>query len=180
MTPASDNPRSSARPSAGSRPVTTLTLLYGGIIIVRILLYAGRYLAPEALQPAVDKANWAQVALLVGGVIVGVTWLEKAWTRVPEPARLTYDKRRVAPATAVSRLFIPLYGLYWMFIANVGLCGAIENHARRRGTERRAPSTAAMVACIAQITPYVGFFFGPLFWLPFMIKVDRAQRELED
>ncbi|WP_437815955.1 hypothetical protein [Sorangium sp. So ce1078] len=108
-----------------------------------------------------------------------MAWLYKAWARVPEPARQTYDGRRVEPGEAIFRLFIPVYGYYWIFVANVGLCGAIENHARRQGLVRGAPSTLAMVTCIVQVVPYIGLILGPLFWLPFMIRVDLAQRELE-
>ncbi|WP_437551671.1 hypothetical protein WME97_10470 [Sorangium sp. So ce367] len=178
MNPTDNSLRSAGRP-AHPRRVTTLTLLYGGIILVQVVRPAVSALAPAPLRQALDAATWIPGSLFVAGIIVGLTWLYKAWARVPAPARQTYDGRHVEPGDAVVKLFIPLYGYYWIFVANVGLCGAIENHARRQYLARRAPSTLAMVACIVQVIPYVGLVLGPLFWLPFMIKVDLAQRELE-
>lgn len=160
--------------------LTLPTLASAAILAVRIVLYAGQYAGPPNVQPAFQAAAAAQNWLWGLGVALGLLWLYRAWARVPVEARKTYDGRKVSPSDALTRLFLPFYNIYWMFIANVGLCGAIELHARQRGRPTRAPSSLAMAACIVQLIPAIGLLLGPLVWFAFMIRIDMLQSTLDE
>lgn len=175
-TPASPRPSDSWR----LRHLTFPTLATLALVAARIVLYAGQYAGPANVRPAFEVAGAAQIWLWGLGVALGLIWLYRAWSRVPANARQTYDGRKVSPGDALAGLFVPLYNLYWMFIANIGLCGAIERHARRRGRPTRAPSSLAMAACIVQLIPAIGLLVGPILWSAFMVRVDMLQHSLDD
>lgn len=159
---------------------TSVTRTYVGVLAARLALHFSRGLLP-ASHSSLTWLSIVEATGLVASVGLGLVWLHRAWTRVPEPCRLTYDDRRVEPDQAVWKLFIPLYGLfYWMFIANIGLCGAVERHLKRaRAREVSVPSTLALITCLAQLVPGVNFFLSPFLWGMFMTRVDDAQAEAE-
>jgi hypothetical protein len=112
--------------------------------------------------------------------ILGLLWLHGAWSRLPAPCRRAYDGRRIAPDEAVWKLFIPVYGVFWLFTVNVGLCGAVERHLARGGApSTKAPSTLAFVACLAQLVPVVSVVVSPFLWGAFMYRMDAVQAEAE-
>jgi hypothetical protein len=76
-------------------------------------------------------------------------------------------------------VLIPFYNLYWIFIANVSLCNAINRQLERLGSPKRAPVALAIVTCIFQLVPYVNLVVGPFLWAIHVIFVDRAQSVME-
>ena len=67
-----------------------------------------------------------------------------------------------------------------MFIANIGLCGADERHHKRvRARDPSAPSTLALITCLAQLVPGVNLLVSPFLWGLFMVRVDAAQAEAD-
>lgn len=159
--------------------MTPVTLAFGATLVLRAALYSWRFALTDPTTTAPAVMGHAQIALFLLGILLGLVWLYRAWTRVPASSRRTYDGRRIEPGEAVSRLFIPIYNLYWLFIANVGLCGALERQARAQGARLVAPSSLAMAACLVQLIPYVGILVGPLVWLAFMARVDKLQSTLD-
>jgi hypothetical protein len=161
------------------RKTTVLTETYLALLAVRLVLYALQYLGPESAKAFVERLSYLHLGLLIAQFIVGLMWLYRAWARIPKHARKTYDGRHVEPDSAVLGFFVPVYNLYWCFIANIGLCGAIDGQLRRAFRKPRAPSNFALVTCIVQVIPAIGLIFAPLFWAVFMPWVDGIQAEVE-
>lgn len=91
-----------------------------------------------------------------------------------------YDGRRIEPDEAIWKLFILIYGIYWLFLANIGLCGAVERHLRRNGARSTtAPSTLAFIACLVQLVPVLNLIVSPVLWAVFMARVDAVQAEAD-
>jgi len=159
---------------------TLLTRAYVGVLVARIVLFLTRGLLPvnshlDTLQSP------AQGAGFLASAVLGLVWLHRAWARVPQPSRRTYDERRVEPDEAIWKLFIPVYGaFYWMFIATIGLCGAVEHQLKRlRVRSPSVPSTLALITCLVQLVPGVNLVVAPLLWGLFMTRVDTAQAEAD-
>jgi hypothetical protein len=146
-------------------------------------LYAVAYAAGalHLTTPTFDRVlGWVQVSGLGMGAIVGLLWLHRAWERVPAPCRRAYDGRRVEPTETIWKLFIPVYGIYWLFIANIGLCGAVERHLARGGARgAKVPSTLALVCSLVQLVPLVNVLVSPFLWALFMARVDVTQAEAD-
>jgi len=156
-------------PSAG---LTGLTRAYLAILAARVLFLVAMFVI-RGSGPLSTVAD-------VVGLVVGLLWLRRAWARVPEPCRRAYDGRRVEPDEALWKLFIPVYGVYWLFIANIGLCGAVERHLQRGGARStEVPSTLALVACLVQLVPVINIILSPFLWALFMARVDASQAEAD-
>lgn len=165
--------------STPGRQWTSLTRAYVGLLATCVALYA--LTKAVAVSPWLAKAlAVTEGALLQAAGVVGLVWLHRAWTRVPPSHRRAYDGRRIEPDEAIWKLFVPLYGIYWLFLANIGLCGAIERHLHRGGARSaKAPSTTAFIACFAQMVPVVNLLVSPFLWAVFMARVDAAQAQAE-
>jgi hypothetical protein len=159
---------------------TPLTRAYVGVLAARVALYVTRGLWP-ANQPFETVQSLVHGAGFLASIALGLVWLHRAWARIPEPCRRTYDDRRVEPDEAIWKLFIPFYGVfYWVFIASIGLCGAVERHLKRvRAQSASVPSTLAFVTCLVQLVPGVNLFVSPFLWGLFMARVDGAQAEAD-
>ncbi len=110
-------------------------------------------------------------------LIFGLIWLYSSWSSIPPELRFT-KTRMMSPGEAVGFCFIPFYNFYWIFVANVGLCDALDYGLQRVGSFRRAPRGSAIVACIFQLIPYLNFLISPFTWLIFMFLADGARFEL--
>jgi hypothetical protein len=159
---------------------TPLTRAYVGVLVARVTLFLTRGLLPTS-SPFQSWQSLVQGAGFLASVVLGLLWLHRAWARIPEQCRRTYDDRRVDPDEALWRLFIPVYGVfYWMFIATIGLCGAVEHHLKRlRVRSPSVPSTLALITCLVQLVPGVNLVVAPLLWGLFMARVDTAQAEAD-
>lgn len=142
------------------------------------------YLATASGGAGSDGAEMASMLPLIGVVFLvlapigSMVWLYKAWTTVPPDMRYTDSGKWITPGTAVGYCFIPFYNLYWIFVANVGLCEAINRTLLARGGQPRAPKGLAIAACIGQLVPYCNLLFGPILWTVYMFMLDGARKEL--
>ena len=173
-----------ASQTPGRATWTPLTQLYFGLLAVRLLAYVFQYGAPDDVvaQPAFQTAHlYVHVVGIGAGVVVGLVWLHRAWTRVPPEHRITSSGRRVEPRQAALRLLIPVYDLYWQFVATWGLTDAIDHQiaAEPRRRLASAPQTLALVCCIVQLIPVANLLVSPLFWGAFMLRVDAVQADLD-
>ncbi|MDI1483716.1 hypothetical protein [Polyangium sp. y55x31] len=155
-----------------------LTRAYVGLLLVRAAL-----LVAAGFGVRQDRASFLQDQVLgmLVGVALGFAWLHQAWARIPKPHRRAYDGQRIEPDEALWKLFIPVYGVYWLFVANTGLCGAVERHLQRNHARSvSVPSTLAFVACLVQLVPVLNLVLSPLLWGLFMVRVDAAQAEADE
>ncbi len=131
--------------------------------------------APGAIVVVLALAAFASFALVPIGAMV---WLYKAWSTVPPAMRFTASGTAVTPGTAVGYCFIPIYNLYWVFVANVGLCEAIDRTFASRGMGPRAPRGLAIAACVGHLVPYCNLLVAPILWTIYMFMTDSARRDM--
>jgi hypothetical protein len=167
-----------------TRSYTGLTRAYVWVLGARSALYLMDAILTAALgeRPWLDKGSAVvQSTLITVGAAVGLVWLHRAWARLPVAHRATYEGRRIEPNEAIWKLFIPFYGLYWLFTVNVGLAGAVERHLHAHGPKSaRAPSTLAFVACLVELVPFVTVIVSPFLWGYFMARTDVLQAQAEE
>ena len=119
----------------------------------------------------------AIVFLLYGQVAAGLVWLYKAWSWLPWDQRYTRHWRSwITPSQAALMLLIPYFHYYWMFVANCGLCDALDRMRVSYPTREAAPKNLAIMACICQL--FIPVPVGSILWLVFMAKVERMTREM--
>jgi hypothetical protein len=118
------------------------------------------------------------VVFLLVGLVAAAVWLHMAWDSVPASMRYTNRGRWISPGKAVGYLFIPFYNLYWTFVANQGLCEAVDRTLIAQGAMPRAPRSMATAAAVAQLVPYCNLLVAPILWAIYMFQVDAARREM--
>ena len=117
------------------------------------------------------------VFLLYAQVAVGLVWLYKAWAWLPWDQRYTRHWRNwITPSQAALFLLIPYFHYYWMFVANCGLCDALDRMRVSYPTREAAPKGLAIMACICQLV--IPFPVASIVWLVYMGKVERMTREM--
>jgi hypothetical protein len=118
------------------------------------------------------------LVFLVVALVAALVWLHKAWSSVPDQMRYNDAGRWITPGQAVGYNFIPFYNLYWVFVANLGLCEAINRTLVAQGKQPKAPKGLAIAACVSQLVPYCNLLVGPILWAVYMFMVDGARREM--
>jgi hypothetical protein len=117
------------------------------------------------------------IFFLYAQIAAGLTWVYKAWSWLPPEQRYTrHWKSWISPSQAALMLLIPYFHYYWMFVANCGLCDAMDRLRVTYPTRNAAPKNLAIIACVCQLI--VPFPIGSIFWLVFMSKIDRMTREM--
>ena len=117
------------------------------------------------------------VLLLYVQIGVGIGWLYKAWSWLPWDQRYTKHWRSwLNPGQVALMMFIPYFHYYWMFVANCGLCDALDRLRVTYPTRDPAPKNLAIAACICQLV--VPFPVGAFLWLLFMTRVERMTKEM--
>jgi hypothetical protein len=157
---------------------------WGGYYLFAIGGGVMSYLVAAGGGASSDLAQVAGLLPLVGVVFLllapigSMVWLYKSWSTVPQDMRYTDSGKWITPGTAVGYCFIPFYNLYWIFVANVGLCEAINRTMLARGGQPRAPKGLAIAACVAQLVPYCNLLVGPILWSVYMFMLDGARKEM--
>jgi hypothetical protein len=122
-------------------------------------------------------AIFALIFLLYGQIETGLVWLYKAWSWLPPDQRYTKHWRGwIQPSQAALMMLIPYFHYYWMFVANCGLCDALDRLRVSYPTRHAAPKSLAIAACCCQFV--IPFPVGSILWLVFMGKVERMTREM--
>ncbi len=161
-----------------------------GCIVLSLLAFAiglGLAISADDMDD-LEAADGAQTlgGLLIFGalmlynvkLILSLVWLHGAWSWLPMEQRVTGGGKVVSPGNAVGLLFLPYYNLYWMFVANVGLCDAMDRMRLSFRGVRPAPRGAALGACICQVIPIVNLFVAPFFWFFYMRGVDQFREDM--
>lgn len=132
--------------------------------IFHVLAVAAAVVLVAALIEAGPSWNGDEEAVIVSSgalctglglisAILYLVWLYKAWSAVPPQYRST------SPGAAVGLMFVPLFNLYWMFRATIGLSRSIERAlaAQTPGRLQGAGSGVAIAACVTCLIPFVNF-----------------------
>jgi hypothetical protein len=154
--------------------------LFIGIFVVAGIMSNGRDpgdTADAAAGMSIGLAGLLAMACFPLMLIAGMVWLYKSWGCVPPQMRYTDGGKWVTPGAAVGFLFVPFYNWYWVFVANVGLCEAINRTLVASGGQPRAPRGLAIAACIVALIPYVNYL-SPIMWTVYMFVMDSAKKEL--
>jgi hypothetical protein len=121
------------------------------------------------------------LALVAMGLLWGfsaMAWIYKSWEFLPPEYRRNSAGRVFTPEGAVGWQFVPLYNLYWVFAQNLGYCEAVDSVMAQSGRAARSPKTAATVACVLQVVPYLNFLAAPIVWLMYMFSMDAVKSQL--
>lgn len=117
------------------------------------------------------------VFLLYAQIAAGLVWLYRAWSWLPWDQRYTRHWRSwLTPSQVALMMLIPYFHYYWMFVANCGLCDALDRLRVSYPTREAAPKNLAIAACVCQLL--IPFPVGGILWLVFMGKVERMTREM--
>lgn len=92
--------------------------------------------------------------------------LYRAWALIQD------GQARTGPGKAVLFLLIPLFNLYWMFQAYVGLANDMNAYARRHNIAAPPVSARlALISCIMVLIPYVNL----LATIPYLLLMNRVK-----
>jgi hypothetical protein len=115
--------------------------------------------------------------LLYGQIAAGLVWVYKAWSWLPWDQRYTRHWRSwLTPSQVALMLLIPYFHYYWMFVANCGLCDALDRMRVSYPTSRPAPKGLAIAACVCQLV--IPFPVGSILWLVFMTRIEKMTAEM--
>lgn len=181
-------------------PYRSATLRASSVAPVRVVSVGLRmkwaYLALALAWPiafAVELAPDARLAVVGSSIaaceLLRFAWIAVAWSSVPESDRHYTLFGKVSSFSAVARLFIPLYGVYWAFILHPMLCRAINDSLTRRNMPTRASPFAAIVATVVggilivvsrtstiPSAPLLVWCAYAALWFFYMEQLDRARR----
>lgn len=136
--------------------------VYWGLLIVTIAIvcaaYAGNYF--ESIPMTVVFGIGAGLAgvylihsILAASVSLPIL-LYKLWQQVQD------GNARATPARAVGFLFVPIFNLYWVFVAFPGLADELNRCATRRSLmvepARRRLMVVYCILCFVVLIPYLG------------------------
>jgi hypothetical protein len=132
-----------------------------------------QYPAGEEIRTIEDLFKWYWICWLVGivcclpwigAVIIGWVLIYKYWTIVSD------GYARTSPGLAVGLSFVPLFHLYWVFVAVLGLTQDMNSYCKRHGIPAPpASESLGLWHCILSIgcaIPYLN-----LLVIPFQIVV---------
>lgn len=118
-----------------------------------------RYQPPPGRSPAEEFfpiLASTYVLVWLAQVIVFLVFLYKCWDLIQD------GRPRATPAEAVGYLFVPVFNLYWIFVAIGGLADELNRYARRRRYLARPANTghitAGLVMQLGVFLPVLGPF----------------------
>jgi len=88
----------------------------------------------------------------IAAAVFGLMFVYKAWALIQD------GSPRTSPGQAIGFLFIPLFNLYWMFVAYWGLAQDLNKYAQERGITARPAAEGMILWGIILIL--VGFIVG--------------------
>jgi hypothetical protein len=179
--PRAPAPRSERARIAGA----ALRWIYAGLGLAGIVVGLLSGMLPES-EDALSKVS---LLLFVSTTIVGLFWVHRAFGDVPREDRFAPPLNGLSGGTAVRRLFIPLYNVYWGFELHRLLCAALSASLRkRRGDEvedKAGPLLAYMamgcvlgarfLAIASEAVSGVLFLTSMVLWFVYMSQLDQVR-----
>lgn len=178
--PAARAPTRASSGAAGS----SLKWVYLGAAVPQTVLLGWTHIVPQ-VQDVLNVIVGVSGMLTVLRYAVGLTWLHRAWSDIPEPERAVQS---MTPGRAVGYHFIPFVNFVWLFIAQRRLCTAMDVLLVTSGKKTRSPIAWATIAPAAHLcagvlayshVPLVIFVAQTLAaacWFVYMLYSDRARR----
>ncbi len=153
--------------------IVSLSLVGGVAVFIAAAIHADRTGEdPGALMMIGALGMVGGVLFMYGQLALGLVWLYRAWSWLPEEQRYTRHWRKwMKPQEVALMMLIPYFQYYWMFIANLGLCDALDRMRVAHPTAEAPPKSLALAACICQLL--VPFPVGAVLWLMYMKRVER-------
>lgn len=192
--PDPNGPYRAQAPGAGFSAIGKNTRIVFGVIVAFMMLAFGtavfswffailasehneRHQPDPTLLTVGIVAFVAIIVLLYGQIAAGLVWLYKAWSWLPWDQRYTRHWRNwLVPSHVALMMLIPYFHYYWMFVANVGLCDALDRLRVSYPTSKPAPKNLAIAACVCQLL--IPFPVGSILWFVFMSRVERMTAEM--
>ncbi len=82
---------------------------------------------------------------------------------------------QATPGTAVGFLFIPVFHIYWMFVAIAGLANDLNQYVRRYNIESRfVPAGLPLAGCIVAVFPHLNLLISLLVLWPLSMHFFRS------
>jgi hypothetical protein len=156
-----------------------------GLISAVILILIGSVMAteePEAMGVFLGVAMlgmFAAVFALQAQGILGVVWIHKMWSWLPEQEqRARHWSKPFGAGQAACFLLIPYFQYFWMFVVNLGLADALDRmQLQVAPTAHAAPVASArgmaLAACICTLVFWPAAVF---LWPIYMRRVEAAAR----
>lgn len=130
----------------------SLCFMFLAIVLMVIAANVGRSSEDGFLIAAAISYGIGLILALVFMVLY-LMMIHRAWSIIPEVYR------RTTPGKAVGFMFIPLFSLYWMYQAILGLAQDYNKWQASTGGRERMPEGLYLTHCIltsAQVIPFLG------------------------
>ncbi|KAB2639305.1 MAG: DUF4339 domain-containing protein [Verrucomicrobia bacterium] len=151
-----------------------LILLGSGVTLVVIAIWAQWQLNHSEVKAQAAQIMWlrlmwlAAVGCLMAWVGSNGIYLYRIWSI------LQHGRARTTPAKAVGLLFVPLFNMYWNFVAFYGLAQDWNRITTRHADLNGAPKLNAKLflafSCCSIVAPPVAL----ILWFPLMQQICRA------
>ncbi len=149
----------STKPVKKMEPILYALGAYGGFLFL-----IGALMAELLTTDKVLVGILAMIAVIgwVCSTIYGLVCLGRCWSIIQGISA------RTTPGKAVGFLFIPVFNIYWAFVAYVGLAADVNKFAVSQGLKIRINYSLAVASCVILLIPYLNFisfiFFTALFY----------------
>ncbi|GAA5496517.1 hypothetical protein Rhal01_02701 [Rubritalea halochordaticola] len=144
----------------------------GGVVLLLIGIVMMGVMSAESYGPPADDVSIPAVLLmLLGagifcfGAILGLVYVHRAWT-VLQPAGAS-----TTPGKAVGFLFIPLFNIYWTFVAYWKWAKEWNEAKPRYQSLQHAPQGSEGVFLGASICQCVGLVIGGVGFIQFILQL---------
>ena len=107
-------------------------------------------------------------ACMVVGIVLNYVYLARLWSY------LRHGRPRTTPGRAVGLLFVPLFNLYWLFVAFHGLAQDWNRVTSQFTDLNRAPKMREGLFLAYCICVIVVFPVGLILWFPVMSQICRS------
>ena len=126
-------------------------------VLICVLIVAGKLMSGYALFLAtngetsyskIDRIivfNSTGIFLVIGCMVLACMLLYQSWKLIPK------EIARTTPGLAVGLLFIPIFNLYWIFVACAGLAEDMNKALEQRGLSSRVNKILGIAICILAI-----------------------------
>jgi hypothetical protein len=137
-------PRPQDSTAIAPSPLLTVACLTGTLGGFCLSALAGKVISPKLFEIAAIPLGAAAIVTVVFGCI----FVYKSWSCLP------LDRRNTTPGKAVGFLFIPIFNLYWPFVAVYGLSKQTNQALRSKALKEFAPERLGLALSVVFVVSY--------------------------